>query len=102
VCQQYDLSVFSYGDSLFVLNKTITLYVYPQKGLFETHYSHLDILAVGDSVGSSLNSFFEEFSYIWHEYAMEDDDRLLPRALLLKARILELVDKTYKINQPHP
>jgi hypothetical protein len=91
--QILDLSTFIYGDSLFILKKRMALSIHREKDLFVIDYGHLDIHAVGFSSDEVLNAFKEEFSYIWHEYAMEDDDNLLNRARILKTRILKLVKK---------
>jgi hypothetical protein len=91
--QVLDLSTFLYGDSLFILKKRMALSIHRENDLFVIDYSHLDIHAVGFSSDEVLNAFKEEFSYIWHEYAMEDDDNLLNHARILKTRILKLVKK---------
>jgi|WetSurMetagenome_2_1015567.scaffolds.fasta_scaffold77689_3 hypothetical protein len=43
-------------------------------------------------VGDGRQSIQNELSFLWSKYAIEDDERLTPRALKLKYELLDIFD----------
>lgn len=53
----------------------------------------LGILVFEDTIEDVLRSFYEEFSFLWDEYAQENDEMLTSDAQVLKNKLIKIVEK---------
>lgn len=85
---------FSYAGKKYRFKKPYVLQYRTENGGFHFYDGKLDIFAYEDTRAGLFESFYDLFSLLWTEYAMEDNRKLDKKARKLKAFLLSLCDVT--------
>lgn len=89
----YRTSEIEWQNRKFILSHEIACDVRKEGSIVVTEYEPLNIRAYSFSRQEAIKDFSEEFSFIWDNYAKEDDKNLTPDAISLKKILLSLVKK---------
>jgi hypothetical protein len=82
-----------WGDDRFKLVHAIAISIEEQTpDIVVASYEILGIVASGTNRAEAMQSFAQEFSVIWHEIALENDENLTPDAIELKRKLFSLVE----------
>lgn len=86
------IKVITVGSRRFHLKKPISVELDFQDSVWSYEYLPLGIITCSPSRSEALSQFWEEFEFIWEEYAQERDENLTLDAQELKRHLLELVE----------
>jgi len=89
----YRTSEIEWQNRKFIFSHEIACDVRKEDSIVIIEYEPLNIRAYSFSREEAIKDFCEEFSFIWDNYAKEDDKNLTPDAISLKKALLSLVKK---------
>jgi hypothetical protein len=78
-------------NRVFYFRNPIEVNIDRQDGQWVLQCKVLSVLLYADDFEELLHDFYEEFSMLWDEYALEADEYLYDDAILLKNQLRELV-----------
>lgn len=93
----YRTSEIEWLNRRFILSHEIACDVRKEASLIVIEFEPLKIRAYNFSREEAIKDFAEEFSFIWDNYAKEDDKNLTSDAISLKGQLLSVVKKIEKI-----
>ena len=80
-------------NKIYKLMESLTLDIDYKQNYWILKCNELDIEELDERFENVLNAFYEDFSMLWEEYALENDDNLSIDAVELKNKILNLVER---------
>ncbi|GAB7387109.1 hypothetical protein BSNK01_09450 [Bacillaceae bacterium] len=80
-----------WGTRVFQLHEALQVFIDHEEDQWSLECEHLGIRVFGERFETVLEAFYEEFSMLWDEYALEEDNRLTLDAVKLKNRLVKLV-----------
>lgn len=82
---------FKWQGRVFTLCQPVEYRVYCENGVWTYECKSLGILSYDRSRARARENFNEEFAAVWDSIVCEDDSKLAPDAIELKARLKEMV-----------
>jgi len=83
---------FEYGGTRYQLKQPLMVEVELIDGLWVYHSPLINLWGYGERREDALSELYENFAYLWREFALEEDDVLDDRARQIKRRLLRLVE----------
>ena len=88
--------VLNYGKYVFKLKEKLECNVQFEDNLYFIENENLDLTVWAETREEVEKAFNFEFYSLYLNYALESDDMLTPKAILLKGKILSLIETVYE------
>jgi hypothetical protein len=82
---------FDWNGARYQLKSPLMVQVEQADELWRYHYSPLNLWGYGATQLDALADLHENFDYLWHEFALERDEVLDEKAVVIKRQLQQLV-----------